>query len=143
MDLIRELVKNGFGVWGKIKEDFKENQDAEAFLKKSHLVVMIDTHQLELDKATCLDKASGKKTADMTPEEQASEEKRKKLLTYYRRNARLITVEVRFPSVKIDIIQELKKHHLIKGLSSASPASIRLVLVMHEIKREKTHVSVD
>ena len=136
MELVRELVKNGFTIWGKIKEDFKENKDAEPFLKRSYLVVMIDTNQLEVDRAINLDKVSDKKLVDMTPEERTSEENRKKLLAYFKKEARVVTIEVRFPFVKIEVIQEVKNHHLIKSLCSPSPASIRVVLLRHEIRRD-------
>ncbi|OGW03245.1 MAG: hypothetical protein A2Z59_07770 [Nitrospinae bacterium RIFCSPLOWO2_02_39_17] len=128
MENLDKFVCNSIEKWEKIKNDFSHNKEMSAFLKKSYLVVVFDHYQFEINFVKNLYKPLSKKGRECTPEEIKAEELRKQMVSYYENNLKEMTLEIRFPTVVIELIQELKMHLSIKDLNSHRRASIRVAI---------------
>lgn len=128
MNELEKFINNGLEKWEKIKNDFSHNKEMSQFLKKSYLVIVFDHHQFEVDFAKNLYRPLSRKGGNLTPEEIKVEELRQKMVSYFENNLKELTLQVRFPTVAIELIQELKMHPLIKGLNSFSRASIKVTI---------------
>ncbi len=53
---------------------------------------------------------------------------RKEELRYFKKKLKEVRIEVRFHSIKVDLIQKLKLHPIIKDLNWHSLASIKVVI---------------
>ena len=53
---------------------------------------------------------------------------RKEELRHFKKKLKEVRIEVRFPSIKVDLIQKLKLHPIIKDLNWHSLGSIKVVI---------------
>ena len=95
---------------------------------------MLNSQQIVLDSSLTLE-----------PENSDTEEEiiRKRAVRYLKinlknvRTLKDVRIEVRFPSLKIDLIEKLKLHPIIKYLNWHSPASIKVVISYMEVLNAK------
>ncbi len=127
-NFLQQFIDDGLEKWEKIKNDFSHNKEMFAFLKKSYLVVAFDHQQFDIDFVKNLYRPLSRKGKELTPEEIKAEELRKQMVSYYENNLKELTLEVRFPTVAIELIQELKIHTSIKDLNSHNRASIKVII---------------
>jgi hypothetical protein len=127
---LNNFINDGVLKWEKIKNDLSKVMDMHSFFEKSYLVLMLNSHQVVLDLAITLE-----------PENSDSEKEiiRKQAVRYLKirlkavPNLKEVRIEVRFPSIKMDLIQKLKIHPMIKDLNWHSPASIKVVISYMEV----------
>lgn len=136
MEKLEKFIYNGLEKWEKIKNDYSHNKEMSAFLKKSYPVVVFDHHQFEIDFVKNLYRPLSKKRTELTTEEIKAEELRRQMVSYYENNLKELTLEVRFPSVVIELIQELKMHSSIKDLNSHRRASIKVIISHWNLRDE-------
>lgn len=117
--------------WEKIKKDFSNDKEMSAFLKKAYAVVMLDYHQLDISLARELYKKpkAAKEFEDIIKRElRLREEFRLRMAEYFEKELKVVSLDVRFQYLNIELIQMLKSHPDIKEVNDPSPASIRVVI---------------
>lgn len=135
---LNQFIDDSLKKWAQIKRGFSDAREMSDYLEKAYPVAMFDDYQLDLRLAKNLYKPVynlNKEEKDITPEERKREEFRQKMVLHYEKSIKEISLEVRFPSVKIEFIQELKIHPLIKDLNSLSRASIKVTIEHKNIGR--------
>lgn len=119
------FINTGIEKWEKVKKDFSQHEEMQAFLKKAYPVVMLDRHQLDIYFIKWL---YIKPKNIKTFKEIKKEEFRLRMAKYFEKELKEVFLEVRFQRLNIEFIQMLKSHPDIKDLNDLSPASIRVVI---------------
>ena len=112
--------------WEKIKNDLSQTPDMQFFLEKSYLVLMLNSHQIALDLPLIIKAENSDPEKELIRKLAAVRDLTKNLKAV--RDLKEVRVEVRFPSIKVDLIQKLKLHPIIKDLNWHSLGSIKVVI---------------
>lgn len=126
---LKAFLNTGLEIWKHLKKDFPHRKAMSDFLMESYPVIVCGHHQIDLDLARNLYKPlySDEKKV-IKPEERKAEELRQRVAYSVENGLESLSLEARFPSVDIELIEELRAHATLKDINHSSRASVRVII---------------
>lgn len=136
---IIEFIEAGLQTWEEVKSSFFEDKEMTAFLKKTYPVVCLDHHQiypkLALTLYTSLSPPQDCLDESVRKELERKEAFRLKMVSYLESRAKSVMVEIRFDSLKSDLIKRIKHNPIIRRFNPSGKESINVIVAMKEKRK--------
>lgn len=135
-----EMIEAGLQTWEEVKKSFSADIEMTDFLKKAYPVDCLDHHQLDLKLArnlylSVLPADGGSIDESFRKDLERKEAFRLKMVEYFENQAKSIRLEIRFGSLKFDLIEKLKRNELISGCNNSGKESINVIVAMKERRK--------
>ena len=123
---LKAFLNTGHEIWKRIKNDFSNSQSD--CMMKAYLVLVCGHQQIDIDLARNLYKPLFSDENKAKSEERKAEELRREIVYCVENNLHRLSLEARFPSVDIDLIEELRAHAMLSDINHSSRASVRVII---------------
>gem|GEM_PF-6999216 len=131
------MIEAGLQTWEEVKKSFSVDTEMIAFLKGAYPVVCLDHHQLDLKLARNLYVSVLSSGADESfrKDLERKEAFRLKMVEYFENQTKSIKLEIRFGSLKFNLIEKLKRNELIRSLNVSGKESINVIVAIKESRK--------
>lgn len=125
---LKAFLNTGVEIWKRIKNDFPHSKAMSDFLMESYPVIVSCHHQIDLDLARNLYKPLFSDEKKAKSEERKAEELRQEIVFCVENNLHRLSLEARFASLDIELIEELRAHAMLSDINHSSRASVRVII---------------
>lgn len=126
---LKAFLNTALEIWKRLRKDFPHNSKAMSdFLMEAYPVIVCGHHQIDLDLARNLYKPLFSDENKAKSEERKAEELRQEIVFCVENNLHRLSLEARFLSVDIELIEELRMNPILRDINHSSRASVRVII---------------
>lgn len=125
---LKAFLNTALEIWKHLKKDFPHSKAMSDFLMEAYPVIVCGHHQIDLDLARNLYKPLFSDDNKAKSEERKAEELRQEIVFCVENNLHRLSLEARFASLDIELIEELRAHAMLSDINHSSRASVRVII---------------